>query len=252
MRAGLIATFIVGIGFVGCAPKDEDVDAADGALVASGEAGGGDGIPSSFDKDRLMEDSFYAAKNWATGAEIQRFLEDTVWGRRSWLAEEKIVLLGDGPDGAPISIAEAIAKTAEAHGINPLLLLARMQVEKSLVSPGEAPSEAVRSFGLGCHKVTAEHPNGLDPSVASLNVQLECGAQTLETQLKKARAGQNQFTIDRDATTQDGVEIHPENAATSALYSYTPLEGTKAHNGNWLAWNVTFRFAAAIQKKRRA
>jgi hypothetical protein len=250
MRSGVLAAFVVGLGFVACAPKAEDIDAEDGALSASGETSDIDGIPSSFDKDRLMEDTFYAAKGWATSDEIQRFLENTVWGRRSWLATEKIVLVGDGPDGAPISVADAIAKTAEAHGINPLLLLARMQVEKSLVSPSEAPSDAVRSFGLGCHKVTAEHPNGLDPSVAPLNIQLECGAQTLETQLKKARAGQNQFTIDRDAKTQDGVEIHPENAATSALYSYTPLEGTKAHNGNWLAWNITFRFAAAIQKKR--
>ena len=34
------------------------------------------------------------------------------------------------------------------------------------------------------------------------------------------------------------------------LYAYTPIEGTKAHNGNWLVWNTTYRYAAAIQAAR--
>ena len=125
-----------------------------------------------------------------------------------------------------------------------------MQVEKSLVSAEKRPSESARSFGLGCHKETAAHPNGLDPSVAALNIQLECAATTLENQMTKAQNGDNNFDVNRDATTVDGLRIKPANAATSALYAYTPVEGQKTRNGNWLVWNITHRFAAAIQSAR--
>ncbi|MFO0735385.1 MAG: hypothetical protein U0270_05880 [Labilithrix sp.] len=225
---------------------DESGDAISSFTGASTDVAG---VPTTFQRNRVMDDAFYTDSSWATAAEIQSFLENTVWNRPSWLATETIVLF-DHPGSAAIPVSQAIVRTAQAHHINPLLLLARMQVEKSLVSAERRPAEAARSFGLGCHKATVAHPNGLDPSVAALNIQLECGATTLENQMTKANAGDNNFDVGHEATTQDGVQIRPVNAATSALYAYTPIEGTRARNGNWLVWNITRRFAAAIQSAR--
>lgn len=251
MRGLAILAFVVTAIAAGCASTTEVEETTEesGDAITRDDAVNVPGIASEFQKNRVMEDSFYANASWATASEIQAFLENTVWNKASWLATEKIVL-ADEPNSSPILVSEAIVRTAQAHHINPLLLLARMQVEKSLVSASKRPSESARSFGLGCHKATAAHPNGLDPSVAALNIQLECGATTLENQLAKAKSGDNNYDIGRDAFTGDGVTIHPTNAATSALYAYTPIEGSRNHNGNWLVWNITHRFAAAIQSAR--
>ena len=159
------------------------------------------------------------------------------------------MLVNELPRG-PVPVSEAIVRTAQAHRINPLLLLARLQVEKSLVSPSTAPAAAAQSFAFGCHKPTAAHPNGLDPANAGLEVQLECAATTLANQIAKARSSQNSFIVHHEKATEDGVLVRPAEAATSALYAYTPVEGTKAHNGNYLVWTITRRFAVAIQSAR--
>lgn len=245
MRGLAILALVVTAFASGCASAADVEEAEESGAstndMTSGAGAAVAGIPSAFNHNRVMDDAFYMDSDWASADEIQAFLENTVWNKPSWLATEKL-------NG--VLVSQAIVTSAKAHHINPLLLLARMQVEKSLVSAEKKPSESARSFGLGCHKPTAAHPNGLDPSVAALDIQLACGATTLENQLAKAEAGDNSFDIGKAVTTQDGVKITPANAATSALYSYTPIEGTKAHNGNWLVWNVTHRFAAAIEAAR--
>src|SRR3954452_14013665 len=73
----------------GCAARTEDAEASDAAFTGTEPSDSdGDGVPSTFHKDRLLEDSFYAAKDWATADEVQHFLENTVWNRASWLATE--------------------------------------------------------------------------------------------------------------------------------------------------------------------
>lgn len=250
MRAALFAILTTTAIVSGCAVSaSNDGASSDDAFTGSG-AGDYDtvsGIPGDFDHNRVMDDSFYEASNWATTEEIQSFLEKTVWGKASWLATQKMALINDDSH-TEIPLSEAITTTAKAHHINPVLILARMQVEKGIVSPSAEPASS--SFALGCHKVTAAHPNGLDPSAAGLDYQLECGATTLETQINNAREGKNNWSVGQAATTQDGVRVDPSTNATSALYAYTPVEGSKAHNGNWLVWNLTHRFAVAIQSAR--
>lgn len=250
MRGLAILAFVVTAIAAGCA-STADVEQTEetGDAISRQDRVTVAGIASEFQRNRVMEDSFYSNASWATASEIQAFLENTVWNKPSWLATETLVLFEE-PNSKPIPVSEAIVRTAKAHNINPLLLLARMQVEKSLVSAEKRPSESARSFGLGCHKASVAHPNGLDPSVAALDIQLECAATTLENQMAKAKAGDNNYDIGKDAFTGDGVTIHPMNAATSALYAYTPIEGSRHQNGNWLVWNITYRFAAAIQSVR--
>lgn len=241
MRAGVLIAVALA---AGCTTVADGEGAP--SSVASAEL---EGVPATWDRDHLMDDSFFEAKDWASTAEIQRFLEHTVWDRPSWLAKETLVLVNELPRG-PIPVSEALVRTAQAHKINPLLLLARLQVEKSLVSPGTAPPLAARAFAFGCQKPTAKYPNGLDPANAGMDVQLECAAATLENQLARARSSLNNFVIRRETATQDGVFVRPAEAATSALYAYTPVEGTKAHNGNFLVWTITRRFAVAIHAAR--
>ncbi|MBX3228673.1 MAG: hypothetical protein KIT84_08475 [Labilithrix sp.] len=195
-----------------------------------------------------MDDGFYEAKDWVTVADVQRFLERTPWDRPSWLAKESVVLMNELPRG-PVPVSEAVVRTAQAHNINPVLLLARMQVEKSLVAASAPPPASVRAFALGCEKPTAAYPNGRDPAHASLEVQLECAAATLENQFARARSGKGKFMVWGETATEDGVLVRPAEAATAALYAYTPVEGTKAKNGNWLVWTVTRRFALALRER---
>lgn len=222
-------------------------DAGEGLPPAP--AGATPGVPDAFDRDHLMDDGFYEASDWATAAEVQRFLERTPWERPSWLAREVVVLVTELPRG-PMPVSEAIVRTAQAHAINPVLLLARMQIEKSLVSATTPPPPSARAFALGCEKPTPAYPNGRDPAFASLEVQLECAASTLAKQFARARTGKGKFVVWGTTTTEDGVAVRPAEAATSALYAYTPIEGTKARNGNWLVWTVTRRFAAALRAQR--
>ena len=121
------------------------------------------------------------------------------------------------------------------------MLLARMQNEQGMVSK---QFTAAPRFGLGC--------NQTDPGSAPLDVQLECAATTLETQYQKAGAGQNSFPVGRPAQTLDKVTVTPANRATSALYAYTPWEGTKAGNGSYLVWQILYKFATDIQQTRKS
>jgi len=234
----------------GCAATVTDGGGETDTLAVPATSGEIEGVPLTWNRDHLMDDSFFEAKDWASAEEIQRFLERTVWDRPSWLARETVVLVNELPRG-PMLVSEAIVRTAQAHRINPLLLLARMQVEKSLVSRSTTPPAGGRAFAFGCYKPTAAHPNGRDPANAGFEAQLECAATTLENQIANARNSQNNFLIRHDKTTEDGVMVRPAEAATSALYAYTPVEGTKAHNGNYLVWMITRRFAVAIQSARQ-
>ncbi len=184
---------------------------------------------TDFDPDFVMSDEFYTDPSYASLEEIQAFLEATPWHRRCWLADYVI-------DGRPAS--EAIVAASFEHGLNPLMLLGRVQVESSLVSAATLPPGRDGEFAFGCHKVTAEHPNGLDPSVASFAAQLDCGTRTLRTLYDKVLDGSSVVRPGHSFRTDDDTTVVPANEATAALYSYTP----NACPGNCLVWMAARKF----------
>lgn len=134
------------------------------AVTASGKA---DGVPLVFDQNDVVGDDLFIDDGELTVAEIQSFLEDSPYNNRSWLADYTI-------NG--VSAAQAIYNAATGEGIHPMTILARMQVEASLVSKTTQPSASRLNAALGCGcpdgGACASQYRGFDK-------QLVCGAKIL-------------------------------------------------------------------------
>src|SRR6185369_5171369 len=131
-----------------------DVDPADAKA---------DGLPTTFDQNLVVTDALLIDSLAMSVDDVQAFFEKNPYGTSSWLAKYR----SDG-----MSAAEMVVEAAVAHEINPLILIARMQVETSLVSKTTAPSERMinRALGCGC-------PDGgsCNPAYSGLRSQLDCG-----------------------------------------------------------------------------
>lgn len=199
---------------------DFDVDPADAKA---------DGLPTTFDQNFVVTDALLIDATAMTADDVQAFFEKNPYGTRSWLASYT-------QDGQ--TAAELVALAAQAHDVNPLVLIARMQVETSLVSKTTAPSKTLlaRALGCGC-------PDGgtCNPSYAGLRAQLDCGAATLRRWYDASIDGSGEWLRGRTHTTLDGRHVTPISHATATFYAYTPwvLVG---NGGTWLAWNVTRKY----------
>ncbi len=193
-----------------------------------------DGPLETFDRDLLLDDAVFTNVDAVTTAAVQDLLAQSPYGRRSFLADEQV-------GGRPFS--EVLVEVAAAHGLNPILLLTRLQVEQSLVSKSTRPAAHAVDYALGCGC-----PGGgkaCDPKYRGLAAQLECGATTLRKHYDGSANGTGQWRAGSPRKTQDGITITPGNDATASLYAYTPwvLEQT---GGNWLVWNVTRKYVSAL------
>ena len=195
-----------------------------------------DGLIATFDPNWLMSDLFFEHSRSITAQTLQQFFETTPYGKRSWLADAEI-------DG--VSAAKRIVQVSQSLSINPILLLARMQVEQSLISRVNPPSQHARDFAFGCgcydYEACYERYRGLGQ-------QLVCAGETLnklyqQSQDQKGlwRAGKSKETLDRETVT-------PANHATAAFYAYTPWV-LRGQGGNWLVWNIIKRFTRFFQEQ---
>ena len=193
-----------------------------------------DGVAATFDRNSVMSDAFFTDVDYIDGAGLQRFFERSPYGR-SWLAGATV-----GGERA----ADAIVRASRAKGINPIVMVARMQVEKSLVSPTSAPaaSRVDYAFGCGCPDNQA-----CNPAYRGLDKQVECAATTLRRWYDGSVAGTGIWVKGRAKRTLDPLTVTPANHATASLYAYTPwvLQGS---GGNWLVWNITRRYASHAEE----
>lgn len=196
--------------------------------------GKADGVSESFNQNLVVDDAFFTAADALTPAQIQAFLEHTPYGKRSFLADEKV-------GGRPFS--EVLVEVAQGRQINPIMLLSRLQVEKSLVAKTSRPSGNAVDFAMGCgcpdNKPCNEAYRGIDK-------QLDCAAKTLRTHYDGSVAGTGQWRVGKTRNTLDPIAITPQSHATASLYAYTPWVLTGS-GGNWLVWNITKRYAAALE-----
>ena len=224
---------------------DESSSASSGAFLEHEEAsdfvvdedmgGKADAFPSSFNPNLILSDRFFRASALLNGDGLQAFLEHTPYGTRSWLADETV-------NGR--RVADAIAQVAGEYHLNPLMLLARMQVEKSLVSRTESPSRHAIDFAFGC----GCHDNqDCNEAFRGLENQLACAATTLESLFMSSVDGSGSWRVERTRHTLDGVSVTPANHATASLYGYTPWT-LRGEGGNWLVWNVTRKFSLHLHK----
>jgi len=192
-----------------------------------------DGPLEAFTADLLFEDAMFINSSAVTVQGIQDLLEVSPYGARSFLADEKI-------GGQPFS--QVLVDVAKSKQVNPVLLLVRLQVEKSLISKSTRPTGNTIDFALGCgcpdRKACNEVYRGLDK-------QLTCGADTLRKHYDGSVAGTGAWRVGRSTTTLDPRSITPRSHGTASLYAYTPwvLEGS---GGNWLVWNISRKYISAM------
>lgn len=189
-----------------------------------------DAFPSSFNRHRILSQAYFTNSGIVGLAAVQRFLEETPYGKRCWLADEWI---GDK------TASQAIVDVAVEKGLNPIVLLVRMQVEQSLISKVERPGQFKVDFAFGCGCLDGQD---CDEYFRGLDRQLACAADVLVTAQQASLDGTGRWRAGKATTSLDGIGVTPYNHATAALYQYTPwvLPG---EGGNWLVWNVTRKFS---------
>lgn len=168
----------------------------------------------------------------ATSASMNRVLDDAnLTGdqaigatRIQALLEENGSALATYSEGGR-SAATIIVEESRASHISPVFVLARIQGESGLVTSGTlANIEA--ATGCGC-------PDGeaCDPALANFGAQVRCTAQQFRRYLEDLAADNSTVSgwgVGRGRTTLDGCWVVPANAATAALYTYTPWVGAYA------------------------
>jgi hypothetical protein len=201
-------------------------DPEDFEVEADGKA---DGISAVFDMHEVMDDLLFVAGEAMDATALQEFFEHSPYKNRSWLASHAI-------EGVPAS--EFIVAVAREHAIHPLVLVARMQVETSLVSKTAPPAQRLidRALGCGC-----PDGGGCNQSFKGIGPQLRCGARTLRRWFDASSDGTGAWRQGVTKRTLDPKSVTPRNHATASLYAYTPwvLVG---RGGTWLAWNVTRKY----------
>jgi hypothetical protein len=214
MLVGCAATPVDG----GESADDFDFDASD---TGDGKSDG------AFNQNNILSDELFTADAMAV-SDVQLFFEDSPYHNRSWLADFSV-------DG--VSAAQLIVDAAQAAQVNPLVLIARIQVESSAVSKTAKPSQfrIDRIMGCGCSDGAS------CTSFKGFEAQLTCGANTMRRWFDGSVDGTGQWQLGVSRKTLDPRTVTPANHATASLYAYTPwvLVGT---GGNWLVWNVTRKY----------
>jgi len=213
------------------APGDHEEEAD---FVVDPDDGKNDGVPATFDMNEVVDDALLTDAYAMTVGDVQSFFDKNPYGTRSWLA-------GYSVEG--VSAAQMVVDAAQARGVNPIVLLSRMQVETSIVSKTYAPSQRTidRALGCGC-------PDGgsCSSSYSGLRAQLDCGAYTMRRWYEASIDGSGQWREGTPRSTLDEKRVTPANDATASFYAYTPwvLVGS---GGTWLAWNVTRKYVRYAQ-----
>jgi uncharacterized protein (TIGR03382 family) len=172
-------------------------------------------IQRPFDRNNVLDDKSMLDANAMTVADVQKFLDKTPWGTKSALAS----YTEGGKTAATIMV-----ETAKAHGINPLEMLVRVQMEQGLLSKTTAPTTTIAiAFGCGC-----PHSPVCSDAYRGFANQAECAAGTLRRSMDRAVTSTGTvsgWARNKSKDTEDGLTIIPKNAVTAALYTYTPYVG---------------------------
>ncbi len=186
----------------GCAAEtDEDADSVEE---------GADALSRRHDVHSLVTDDALRGGRNVTAEKVQSFLQR----EGSYLATWK--------DRSGRSAARVIVEESREHGVNPVYMLARIQVESSLVESGTSRNLSAAT-GCAC-------PDGARCSrhEAGFANQVECAAELVEDYYAEiARDGVTRagWGVGRSKATLDPCTIRPANKATAVLYTYTPWVG---------------------------
>ncbi len=197
-----------------------------------------DALEAQFNKNNVVSDAEFQSSTM-TVAEVQRFLDKTPYGTKSALA----TYTENGSTAAQILHEQSLK-----YRISPLAMLARIQTEQGLISKTSAGKSVTDiAFGCGCPDSAS-----CGPKYYGLENQAACAAGSLRRSIDRQTTGTTISGWKRGTAkkTLDQVDIVPENAATAALYTYTPWVGESGGGktgvgGTSLYFKVLKRFTDA-------
>jgi hypothetical protein len=197
--AGLVCCLVAFA--MGCAAPVDDPSAADTESA----------LTEKYDVTLLMQDDELRGGTKLNAAQIQAFLET----KGSYLA---------GYHEGGRSAATLIADSAKRWDISPIYLLARIQVESSLIGSGTSRSLNAAT-GCAC-------PDGgsCSRSAAGFGQQVECAAKLHAAYFDEMdRTGETRaaWGVGKKNKTLDPCTVIPATRATAAIYTYTPWVGTR-------------------------
>lgn len=175
----------------------------------------------TFQKDYLISDNTLTNSGTMTVAQIQRFLES----KNSVLAKP---YRGSSP-------AQMIFDAAKKYGINPQVLLTRLQCEQGLISKTTATQKQLDwAVGVGCYD-----SGNWNQKFKGFDKQIEYAAQTYRRHYDAAKA-----KLDRGEKITmniDGQQVTVKNAATYSFYKYCPhFQGNKLFYDVWRGYRSKF------------
>jgi hypothetical protein len=198
---GYVMPAVAILAMVGCGGDPGGVSSQEAEAIATG-----------FDRHLVLPDEALTDADALTANQIQDFLEHTPYGNRSVLADH----VSHGT-----SAANAIANASSSYGISPVVLLARLQLEQSLIGKSSASSNSLAwAMGCGC-----PDGGGCVSAFKGFDRQVECAAERFNTylaQLDQQGSTIAGWAVNKTKTTLDGYSVRPRNAHTAALFTYTP------------------------------
>ena len=192
-----------------------------------------------YDVNRLLDDDDLLGGRDVTVAKVQALLDR----EGSYLARYK--------DRSGRSAASIIVEESREHGVSPVYMLARIQVESSLVESG---SSRGLSTATGC---ACPDGGSCDRDEAGFAKQVACAAElTQKYYAELARNGETRagWAVGRSKRTLDPCAIRPANKATAVLYTYTPWVGgsgkqcgDRSVGGSTLVARIFDKYDAALR-----
>jgi hypothetical protein len=186
------------------------------------------GVPGVFEHNAIVDNTVFTARAVDADA-IQAFLESSPYSSRSWLADYRI-------NGARFS--DRLVEIAVGRGLDPVMLLVRLQVEQALVSKTARPSSSSLTKAMGCGCADG---SGCSSSYSGFDAQLQCAADVYKKLFEASHDGTGQWRTGHASASLDHVSVTPRSDATAAIYAYTPWV-LPNRGGAWLTWNVTRRY----------
>jgi len=184
----------------------------------------------AFDPNYILSDEELQDGNAMDLNQIQAFLE------RGYLAEFKT----EDHDGRTRYAADIIWRAAQQHNINPKFILVLLQKEQSLIEdndPTQKQLDWAAGYGI-CDYCSMNDPaldrwKGFGKQVNSASLQfIEGYLGDIDQYGKTAGRYGPGVTV-----TIDGESVTPMNAATAAMYAYTPhLHGNEIFVAIWNRW----------------
>jgi len=172
----------------------------------------------SFDPSYILSD--HTLTNWQamTEEQVENFLKE----KNGALANYRAIDI----DGKEKSAGQIIYQASKRHQINPQVIITLIQKEQTLVTQqAKKPSQFDWATGFGC----LDNRSPIK-KFAGFSLQVDKAAWRLRYYLEHPW----EFPIAKGRTTYiSGILVTPKNAATAALYNYTPHLA-----GNKLFWTI--------------